>query len=137
MSRRALRFVALAVLAALLLGAAGAVAWSWVADYLSYRQFISSRTPPEQNTETSFEEFLLYRRLVTFYDTAEALAARNATAEEVRAVLGKPDQIEQINEYNVWFYSGSVFRGYRTGTIVLDINAETSRVTHIGYITLH
>lgn len=133
MSRRAFRIVALAVLAAALLGAAGVAAWGWVADYRSYRQFVSS---PAQlgGPETSLEEFLLYRRTVAFYDAAERLAERNATAEDFRAALGEPDHVQETPDEVGWFYRGPVFRGHRSETIVVDIDVETSRVTSVSYI---
>lgn len=133
MSRHAVHIVVLAVLAALTLGAAGVVAWHWVADYRSYRQFVHSPARPA-GPETSLEEFLLYRRTVALYDAAERLAKTNATAEEVRAVLGEPDQVQETQGEVGWFYRGPVFRGHRSETIVVDIDVETSRVTSVSYI---
>ena len=135
MSRRVFRIVALAVLAAVLLGAAGVVAWDWVEDYRLYRQIVRSLALPGQEPTSSFEEFLRYRRALVFSETAERLAERNATAAEVRAVLGEPGHISvyEVHGLEAWFYPGPVFRGHRSETIVVDIDITTSRVTSVGY----
>lgn len=130
MNRRALlRSVVLAVLAAGLL----VVAWDWIADYRLYRRGVESLALPGQEPTSSFEEFLRYRRAIKFSETAGRLAERNATAEEVRAALGEPDQVEEIDGHHAWFYQGPVFRGRRSGTIVVDIDTKTSRATSVGY----
>lgn len=134
LSRRVFRIVAFAVLAAALLGAAGMVAWDWIADYRLYRQIVSSLALPGQEPTSSFEEFLRYRRALVFSETAERLAERNATAEEVRAALGEPDHVQETPGEVGWFYQGPVFRGHRSETIVVDIDVETSRVTSVSYI---
>lgn len=107
-----MRVVALAVLAAVL-AAAGTVAWDWVRDYRLYRQIVTSMTLPGQEPASSFDEFLRYRRALAFADAAERLAEKNASVEEVRAVLGEPDHTntrEAQGEVS-WFYSGPVFSG--------------------------
>ena len=136
MSRRAFRIAALAVLTAVLLGAAGVVAWDWIADYQLYRQIVTSLALPGQEPTSSLEEFLRYRRALVFSKTAERLAERNATAEEVRAALGEPDHttLRETHGLVSWFYSGPVFRGRRSETIVVDIDTKTSRATSVGYI---
>ncbi|MEM7483497.1 MAG: hypothetical protein AAF481_20245 [Acidobacteriota bacterium] len=133
MSRRAFRIVAVTVLAAVLLGAAGVVAWDWVADYRLYRRAVASLALPGQEPAGSLGEFLRVRRALAFYDAAERLAERNATAEEVRAALGEPDQVEEIDGHHAWFYQGPVFWEKRQPTIVMDIDLETSQVTSVGY----
>ena len=136
MSQRRSRFLALTVLAAVLLGAAGVVAWDWIVDYRLYRRSIVSLAPPGQEPTSSFEEFLKYRRAIAFYDAAERLAEKNATSDEVRTTLGEPDYTSTREAHGVvsWFYSGPVFRGHRNPTIVMDIDAERSRVSSVGYI---
>jgi hypothetical protein len=126
--------VALVVLAAVLLGAAGVVAWDWVADYRLYREIVESLALPGQEPTSSLEEFLRYRRALVFSETAERLAERNATAEEVRAALGEPDHVTLHETHGLvsWFYSGPVFRGRRSETIVVGIDVESSRVTSVG-----
>lgn len=134
MSRRAFRIVALALLAAVVLSAIGVLGWDWVADYRLYRRAVTALTPPGQEPAGSLEEFLRVRRALAFYDEAERLAERNSTAEEVRTELGEPDQVEEIDGYYAWFYSGPMFRGHQSETIVMRIDVETSLVTSIGYI---
>jgi len=131
-----LRVVALAVLAAVLV-AVGTVAWDWVSDYRLYRQIVTAMALPGQEPASSFDEFLRYRRALAFAHAAERLAEKNASVEEVRAALGEPDHTntrEAQGEVS-WFYSGPVFRGRRSETIVIRFDLKTSRATSLSYIT--
>ena len=110
------------------------VAWDWVTDYRLYRRAVASLAPPGQKPAGSLEEFLRVRRALAFYDIAERLAERNATAEEVRAALGEPDLVQETPGEVGWFYRGPVFWDKRQPTIVMDIDVETPRVTRISYI---
>lgn len=137
MSRRLrLRTAVLFLLAAVVLGLFGAVAWHWIDDYRLYRRGIESLALPGQEPKGSIEEFLRYRRALDFYDAAERLAERNATAEEVRKVLGEPDHVSRHERYGLasWFYPGTVFRERRQPTLVVGIDLETSRVTSVQHI---
>lgn len=134
MNRRLLRLAALTALVAIVLGAAGVLAWDWIGVYWQYRQVIASLVPPGQEPTTSFEEFLRYRRAIEFYDATERLEKAKATAEEVRVVLGEPDQVEKRDGHDSWFYSGPAFREWRQPTLVVRIDHDTSRVISMQYV---
>jgi hypothetical protein len=133
LSRRPIRIAALVVIAALLLATGGVLVWSWSSDYRSYRRAIASLDYPGQYDRGSFEEFLSYRRGIAFYDAADRLEVGDSM-NEVRAVLGEPDRVEQMDGEESWFYSGPVFRERRQPTIVVDIDRKTSRVVALGVI---
>lgn len=134
--RRVFSLAVLLVLAAVALGVVGILVWGWASDYRFYRSYAESVALPGEEPTGSLEEFLRFRRALSFADAAERLEEMKATAEVVRATLGEPDHIHVVarNDLVSWFYSGPVFRGRRSETIVMSIDLKTSRVTSLGYI---
>lgn len=109
------------------------LAWSWVADYLYYRQVVSRMAPPGQAPTSSLEEFMQVRRALELNREAEHLAAEKATMAEVRVKLGEPNDKYNLTEQNevCWLYDGPILRGHWTGALVFHFDLKTSRVTHL------
>jgi len=109
------------------------LAWSWVADYLYYRQVVSRMAPPGQAPASSLEDFMQFRRVVEFNREAEHLAEEKATMAEVRVKLGEPNHKYNYTEQNevCWLYDGPFFRGHYARTLVFYFDLKTSRVNFL------
>lgn len=132
-----LRFVCLGLLVVVLLTVVGVMLSDWLGDYQLYRKEVALRIQPGEETKSSLKEFLQYRRGKKFYDVAEHLTQRKASAEDVRGLLGEPDQVIVQTAYGEtsWFYSGPVFRGRRHPTVVFRFDLEEGVITSLHYLT--